>query len=241
MNKIQQSQDDLKKHLAEQLYFLRASADSYDAGYEAEAKRIAVVIRVLLHDTSSSTSLLSQLGIKDSIDFYDSALIDGHGMMLGGASLVVIPGGGGNAIAFFDDSPPGTSGYVKFTEYWSRPVLDAGGQSFTREDLVKSVANQDGGAHVDPSLDEKYANLSRNDSFGWKAGTRDSNMAPVGIVELASIRQIAHELLRTLIPDYPRKILSRTGAGLMFPRIFVQKIDPEDKKKDKGDQSEEGR
>ena len=90
--------------------------------------------------------------------------------------MVVIPGGGGNAIAFFDDSPPGTSGYVKFTEYWSSTVLDAGGQSFTREDLVKSVANQDGGAHVDPSLDEKYANLSRNDSFGWKAGTRDSNI-----------------------------------------------------------------
>jgi len=241
MSKTQQSQDDLKKHLDEQLHFLRASADSYDAGYEAEAKRLAVIIRVLLHDTAKSTSLLAQLGVKDNLDFYDSGIVKGPGTVIGGgASLVVIPGGGGNAIPFFDDSPPGTSGYVKFTEYWNRPVLETREKHFTRKELVSSVANTDGGAHVDPELDEEYANLSRNDAFGWKAGTSETGMSPVGIVELASIRQIAHEILRTLIPDYPQKMLPRTGLGLMFPRIIVTMVEPEDKKKDQADQSEEG-
>jgi len=48
----------LLKQLRRQLTFLRNSAASYDAGYSEEALRIGVVIRVLLHDTQYSTSLL---------------------------------------------------------------------------------------------------------------------------------------------------------------------------------------
>ncbi len=49
--------------LEEQVAFLRHSAALFDAGADAEAKRIAVVIRVLVHDTPRSHSLLAQLGL----------------------------------------------------------------------------------------------------------------------------------------------------------------------------------
>ena len=55
----------LLKQLRRQLTFLRNSAASYDGGYPEEALRIGVVIRVLLHDTKYSTSLLKQLGQKE--------------------------------------------------------------------------------------------------------------------------------------------------------------------------------
>lgn len=230
MTRIAQTLEDLQKHLEEQLHFLKSSADSYDSGYEAEAKRMAVTLRVLLHDHGeNSKSLLNQLGKKDSINFYDSALSEKPGMLNMGASLVVLSPtrGDGKATAFFDDAPDAT-GYVVFDEYWNRPVLYAGNKHFTRKDLVLGVADQDGGAHVDPKLNEEYANLSRNDSFGWKMGTSQST-ASVGIVELASIRQIAHEILRTLIPNYPLKNMPSPKGPVMYPRIFFEMPGEEDK------------
>jgi len=40
------------------------SCSSYDEGYEDEAVRIATTIRVLIHDTQQSTSMLTHLDAK---------------------------------------------------------------------------------------------------------------------------------------------------------------------------------
>jgi hypothetical protein len=71
--KIPQTQDELERLLKEQLQFLRTSARLYDEGEHSEAKRLAVSIRVLVHDTKKSKSLLGQLGLK-SLDFLDTAI-----------------------------------------------------------------------------------------------------------------------------------------------------------------------
>src|SRR5438094_679123 len=60
--KIPQSAPELEEHLKDHLDFLKASTDAFDAGKDGEAKRLAVSIRVLCHDTSASRSLLGQLG-----------------------------------------------------------------------------------------------------------------------------------------------------------------------------------
>jgi hypothetical protein len=67
----QLSKSELHAHLQEQLQFLEASCNSFDAGFEGEAKRLAVTIRVLVHDTQQSKSLLGQLDLKG--EFFDSA------------------------------------------------------------------------------------------------------------------------------------------------------------------------
>ena len=58
---VPQSESDLRQHLVEQLGFLRRSAEAYDSGLVDEAKRLAVTIRILVHDTEKSKSLLGQL------------------------------------------------------------------------------------------------------------------------------------------------------------------------------------
>jgi hypothetical protein len=50
---------------------LKNSINSFDKGDYDECKRITVSIRLLVHDTKSSTSLLKQLKKKD-ISFYDN-------------------------------------------------------------------------------------------------------------------------------------------------------------------------
>ena len=52
--------------LNEQLHFLESSLRDY-AKYEIEAKRISTAIRILVHDTYKSTSLLQHLNFKNSM------------------------------------------------------------------------------------------------------------------------------------------------------------------------------
>jgi len=48
VKKIQQTRKELLVHLNENLDFLKRSAAAFDSGYTAEAKRLAVTIRVLV-------------------------------------------------------------------------------------------------------------------------------------------------------------------------------------------------
>ncbi len=74
---------------------------------------------------------------------------------------------------------------------------------FTRKDIILNVANKDGGAHVDPTLPEMYYELSRKNSIGWKLITDETVMDFSVGPELASIRQIAYEIIVTLEKDFP--------------------------------------
>ena len=87
---------------------------------------------------------------------------------------------------------------------------------FSRRDVVLSVADADGGAHVDPSLEGGYALLSRDNALRWTLETGTDSIEIVG-AELAAVRQIAHEMLRSLDPMMPiLKPDIPTGAVLML-------------------------
>ena len=73
MKRISQSKAELETHLREHLDFLNRSAFYYDEGAISEAKRIATSIRVLLHNTEKSHSLLDQLDMK-SISFLNTSV-----------------------------------------------------------------------------------------------------------------------------------------------------------------------
>ena len=197
---VTQSQDELQKHLAEQIEFIKNSIELYDQGKHTEAKRLAVSVRVLVHDTNSSHSLLGQLNMKDRL-FIDTStqrprtVITSHtalvGMFIGNNSPGFVP---------HLDSVP--SREVTFDEWWSMPVIiDFKQREISRKRLVLAICNKDGGAHVDPELDEIYADLSRENSLSRFQSSGDGWEAVIG-VEHASMRQIAHEILMTLEPSY---------------------------------------
>jgi hypothetical protein len=54
--------------------FLRVSSQTFDAGFEAEAKRLATSIRVLVRDRRNSKSLIRELGLKESMTFEDMTI-----------------------------------------------------------------------------------------------------------------------------------------------------------------------
>jgi hypothetical protein len=204
------------------LGFLQASADAYDGGFYGEAKRIAVSIRVLVHDTKHSKSLLGQLGRK-SESFLDSAspVIPANKSTHSGLVVTsIVPGAGAKYVAFLDNGPSGQTAHRDFDSWWTSTVfVDSKGRELSRKDLVLTVANQDGGAHIDPALDSTYADLSRNNSLGW-VYTDGSKSEPMEGPELAALRQICHEVLKTFVPGYT-KIPSYPEGGVVVSSMVM--------------------
>lgn len=199
-----QSTDELIKQLKDQMSFLSASAQTFDNGNFAEAKRLSLAIRILLHDTKNSKSLLDQLGVKNNLQFYDTANEVDPTNLLPQNTLVSIRfehPGHIKYVAQLDNLPSSRLNTKKtFTEWWNRTIIvDKKKASMTRKEIVLNMSNTDGGAHVDPVLKERYSNLARNNSMGWKFKTgNDLEYTNLSDIELVTVRQISHEVIKTI-------------------------------------------
>jgi hypothetical protein len=158
--RIGRSSEELVRHLREQVGFIERSAEAFDNGRDEEAKRIAVNLRVLLHDTRNSVSLLGQLRQLGTMGFLDSADPISPGDMLTTLGLVMIEARFGEARMSGRYIPYLGRGHVAprwkpFEPWWTEPVTRAGGGSIevTRRDYVLSLADTEGGAHVDPTVE----------------------------------------------------------------------------------------
>jgi hypothetical protein len=206
MSEVSRTTSELEEHLRDQVHFMTQSAQSYDNGFTSEAKRLAVALRILLHDTTRSRSVLGQLGIKERLLWCDTATdYDPENLMTqAGLTQIQLEPAGATFV------PRLSQGVVKpklpFEMWWNAVVVaDAAQSLFTRRTLVLTVADRDGGAHVDPQLDAAYSALTRGNSMAWY---HTSDGTQVKLVERASVRQIAYEVLTSLeeqCPQYARK------------------------------------
>jgi len=210
--RIRLSRPELEEALQEQLKMLRKSCEDFDHGDLFEAKRIAVHLRILWHNTQQSTGLASQLNLTNEV--VDTAFVvpptfvhsespeppsDERRLFAIGGSRAYAP--------LFDRGPAGVS-KSPFAKWWEGTVISDGeGHKFTRKDLVLAVADTDGGAHVDPKLDSAYYALTRKETFGVirvaptddpKVFRKVATPSPVAV----TLRQIGHETLKSLCPGY---------------------------------------
>ena len=191
MPKVKQTKPELLSHLEDIIGFIEASSLAFDAGKTGEAKRLAVSIRVLLHDSKNSRSLLGLLGCKDGHSFFNTAipyapknLMSHHGLV----GLRVGSDSGGSYYAPLGYGPPSRPyKFVKFPEWWNESVIVD-----SKKQKLKG-----GGAHVDPELDEPYANLTRKNTIGW-VYSDGTNEKPLMDVEKHSIRQVTYEIMESI-------------------------------------------
>jgi hypothetical protein len=179
--RIRRTPEEVREQLREQYGFLTRSAAAYDAGFEGEAMRLATTLRILLHDSSSSRSLLGQLQVKDALRFEDTAMYP-NPRLIQKAGLVIIQWTTGTEVRHVAPladllSPDRIHPPLRFKRWWTVRVIEGSqGRSYSRRDLVLTMANQDGGAHVDPELDADYA-LLRRDSLGVTHETNSGDAA----------------------------------------------------------------
>lgn len=139
--------------LYEQVGFLRRSLE-WSVTEPAEAQRLAVSLRALVHDTAASTALLKQLDgnylempVPDEMYTFIQRATRGGGEVWGVVNFTVTPPG----------RFPADCTRLSLRERWNvTSVYVAGDETiggprrFTRRDLILTLANKLGGAHVDP-------------------------------------------------------------------------------------------
>lgn len=200
----------LSQLLDEQIDFIRDSCERFDQGHEHEAKRIAVSVRVLVHDTSRSASLLGQLRIKDTLGFVDTAGelrpdppdgVQGVRLVIPlGLVAVRFSGADIRFLPILNEGPIGGGDRVEFQVWWNRVLARSidGEKMYRRKDFVLGAANKEG-AHVDPEPEDWWIDL-RDESYigALKVPVGGGEGVPIGNLVPATIRQIGFEVLTTL-------------------------------------------
>ena len=162
--------DQLRQHLKDQLAFLEESAGLYDQGKEHEAKRLATSIRLLLHDTTQSHSLLQLLTVKTQITYW-SVILQEAGPSCRSYMGIGLRMGFGGPDQYVPILSPAQR-QLTFDKWWDDdPLIIQDSERVTRKRAVLALANKDGGAHVDPSLNALDYRLLRTDLMGWEAIT----------------------------------------------------------------------
>jgi hypothetical protein len=197
------TEDELWAHLAEQIGFLETSAKAFDDGATAEAKRLAVTIRVLVRNTRHSKSLIGQLNL-DHLPFLSSvkpfdirttiATLGLVSVKIDPETITYVP-----KFAGFEDAGVSALRQLNFSEWWTEPVFSGRTGAPTRRSIILSAADQDGGAHVDPSINSAYDELVRS-GLGIAINREGEIPKLLGDPTKAAIRQIAFEVLHTLRP-----------------------------------------
>lgn len=209
------SRTQLLELLEEQLSFIEKSISDYQVN-EIEAKRVATNIRVLVHDTGNSNSLLNQLNAK-GIGFIDTNApkggmaywyLDSVGMNGGkldqntpyigivGKELIGKPEG--LTIQYFPAFLK-WSNYISkidFNSWWNAEIYDnRKGYTLTRKQLKLNVVNKDCGAHIDV-LGPEYASFKNNENIKLMVDGKLQGFDNIPVY--SAVMQIAWELLESI-------------------------------------------
>ena len=219
LSKTAFTSQELFEQIKAQLHFLKRSAEDFDAGHTIEYKRMALALRILCHDTKSSKSLLGLTSRKNRFYLNSSPVVDERNL-LDQCNLVSIAMPEDGSPAYWRAELDGVPmEFIGFEEWWQQPVmLDHRYPPFTRKQLVITIANQDGGAHVDAGIEEAFSAVRA-------AGVQWSNGRQVSFeTDRFAIRQIAHEMIKSLDGRY-HCFHPLQKAGLAFATIITKNLD----------------
>lgn len=218
MSKIVKDVDSIKRDFIEKFDRLKSECDNYDNGNRThlQIEYMSATLRILLKDSISCISLLEQLKEKENISFIDSStqrntMSFWHiGNNISNLNIVVSNVYMGLLVkSIFLDSEykihykfepllneNKNIEEKQFDNWYKSEIYNDGTYSITRKKLIETIAEQDGGVHVDTQLEEDYFLFKKSDSLKTKINGEfvnfDNNPAFV------SLRQIAFEVLESL-------------------------------------------
>jgi hypothetical protein len=147
------------KLLRDQHSRLKEAVEAFYEGKKVQALNVAITVRVLIHETGRSSSLLSRI----NSGYWDLAIH--HRPVLNPGAVFVVPltihiaGDGTRKIV--NTSLDSTSyKLVPLREWWNAAYQPLGTLRLSKKDIILTVADKDGGAHIDGKVPDTHATLS---------------------------------------------------------------------------------
>ena len=155
---IKENNDKLKVQLA----LLRSYAVQFDSGMIHMALPMATQVRVLIHKTDSSNSLLHQLDLDNKLKLWHSpnSSFSPHNLLTTWDLLIMSIGSEGASYLPLgskgvfnrrrdDDNNVMPEIFFPLELWWNQTVFSQQSDYVSRKDIVQFIANKDVGAHVD--------------------------------------------------------------------------------------------
>ena len=229
-NYMARSKEELLAKLREQLELLHSSVSAFYDGQFAEALRIATSIRVLVHETTNSKALLTQIrpdGLALEIPGYTEGARLGEDEVIRFA--VGIRLGPGASVAPAADVNSSHYSLTTIGAWWSRAVFrfqsKLGTQlTYSRKQVVLILANHEGGAHVDKNEDPDYVRLLTDEPLSFMyCGARFDRPDLARYLVAQSGVELLECLKRNFFHDY--RLASRWEFGVAAPiSIYMDQI-----------------
>lgn len=163
-NKIRITADELCDHVRTQYHLLKNACYNYDKGDLTEALNIGMRLRVLAHNQKSSKSLLHNINIFTP---YRIKIRSQHDTIKPNCFFYLFPTIRiqDNTVSFQPnlESRNDNFHYVDYKDWWDEEMVIVNKKIFSRADIILTHIDQEGGAHVDLSVDMDYRQLTRGD------------------------------------------------------------------------------
>lgn len=221
--KLDRTNEEMLIQLKNCLQDLSLDALAYDNGKFQAIRRASASLRILFYDSGNSHSILNQIYDKNKFHLLNDFVIPPKWhTYFGDVLFVELPGTilnpGDIYTTFLPSYDIATKKVplISFEDWWNGTIFTTNtqknsGTSLTRRELILTMANQDGGAHVDPRVEENYMYLARGDT-GWGVDLSKfhnpefySKMHPDNNgfiypkdIHLSIMRIIVHEVLMSL-------------------------------------------
>jgi hypothetical protein len=199
------SHQELESALAIQRRHLAVSCKAFDEGDVSEALRLSTIVYTLVHDGGDIRSILSQLDLKEKLEFFASnmeissairAQADRCTPLVELETKVGIPRF--VPLCTFVKNRGAYFGVRKlpFDAWWNKDIIFFDGErNLTRRQLAFTLRNQEGGSHYDVEVRNPNYPALKAPSVFFVPGR---GLGQMEHLELVSMRQVAEELALTL-------------------------------------------
>jgi hypothetical protein len=213
--RIPKSEQEMFNSFLEQVNFLVTAAAAYDNGNRSAIKMATPALRTLFYKQSFGPILIDQISTIDKSKFISTVEYSSNSIIYMGP---VTPTSLQNPLSNEEvyvylpncyDSAMKASHVITFDQWWNGNIFINQNDFFTRRDLIRLIANQDGGSHVDNRLEAKYSKMVHN-AMSFIAGPANK---PFEELNLALIRQIVHETMLSFKKMNLTKIIYDSGEN----------------------------
>lgn len=224
MSKVKRTEDSFNEIFKIQLEELQDACEQFDNGKTGKRIIIASILRILLKDTKSMSSVLTQYcnwkgteksklsflntadaNIPGSFCHWDIENVSNTTFLVSDVYMGLVNKkvrGLENGDVSLDFKPLFASKagmsitWTLFEDWYEQVVYKDGAHELSRKKLIECIAEQDGGSHLDPSYEEEYGEFLKRDSLHICINGQTAVFENNPAFE--SLRQIAYEVLESI-------------------------------------------